>query len=153
VGIFPFFKRKSFFTADEQKRMVDTIREAEQQTSGEIRVFVESKNPLMDTVDRARTVFYKLKMNNTLHHNGVLIYLAVSDKEVAVFGDDGINKAVGDVFWKQVVTESVAHFANRDLTTGVEKAILHIGNALKEKFPYERTTDKNELPDEIVFGN
>jgi uncharacterized membrane protein len=152
VGIFPLFKAKPVFSAADQKRLVDAIRRAEQQTSGEIRVYVENKNPMVSPVERAEQVFYKLKMQNTLHRNGVLIYIAVKHKELALFGDEGIYKITGEVYWKQSAAAIIADISHHDLIGGIEKAIMRIGETLKEKFPFEKTTDKNELPDEIVFG-
>ena len=152
MGIFPFFKKKSFFTAQEQAKIVETIRIAEKETSGEIRIYVESKNPLVDPLERAAEVFYKLKMQETDHRNGVLLYIAMKDHELALFGDEGIHKKVGTEYWKNAVKNMIAEFANQHISTGIEQCILQIGQTLKETFPYEATTDKNELPDEIVFG-
>lgn len=152
MGIFPFFKKKSFFSAQEQAKIVETIRIAERETSGEIRIYVESKNPFMNPLDRAAEVFYKLKMQETDHRNGVLLYIAMKDHELALFGDEGIHKKVGTEYWKNAVSNMIAEFANQHISAGIEQCILQIGQTLKETFPYEASTDKNELPDEIVFG-
>ena len=85
MGIFPFFKKKEFFTADEKERIVEAIRLAERETSGEVRVFVESKNPFMDPIDRAAEIFFKLKMDKTDQRNAVLVYLAMKDRQLAIF--------------------------------------------------------------------
>jgi uncharacterized membrane protein len=152
VGIFPLFKTRPFFSAAQQEQIVAAIKLAEQQTSGEIRVYAESKNPLVDTVERAKEIFYKLKMEKTAHRNGVLVYLAWKHKEIALFGDEGIYTATGKVFWENEIQQILVKFSQHDLTDGIINCIHHIGQALKEKFPFEKTTDKNELPDEIVFG-
>lgn len=152
MGFFPLFKAKPFFSATEQKQMVDAIRKAEQQTSGEIRVFVESKNPMLNPLERAEQIFYKLKMQNTEHRNGVLLYFAIKHKELALFGDEGIYAVTGNEYWRKSVTSILNDFSQHDLVGGIEKTIAKIGETLKEKFPFEKTTDKNELPDEIVFG-
>lgn len=152
MGIFPLFRQKPFFTAAEQKQLVDAIRMAEQQTSGEIRIYVESKNPMVDVVERAEEVFYKLKMEHTEHRNGVLLYMAIKHKELALFGDEGIYNATGEEYWKQNVASIIAGITEEKMIESVCNAVLQIGKTLKEKFPYEKNTDKNELPDEIVFG-
>jgi uncharacterized membrane protein len=152
VGIFPFNIKKSFFSAKDQAGIVEAIRIAERETSGEIRIFVESKNPLMDPLERAKEVFYKLKMQNTEHRNAVLLYIAMKDHELALFGDEGIHNKVGAEYWKNAVKKMIAEFANHHISIGIEQCILQIGQTLKETFPYEATTDKNELPDDIVFG-
>jgi uncharacterized membrane protein len=152
VAIFPFFKKKPFFTADEQLRIVNAIRSCEKQTSGEIRVFVESKNPLVNPVERAAVIFFKLKMEETDHRNGVLLYLAVKDREVALFGDEGIYKATGAAYWDEEVRKMIDQFKQEHLVDGMVQCIKEVGETLKEKFPYIPTEDKNELPDDIVFG-
>ena len=152
MGIFPFFKKKEFFTAEEKARLVETIRVAERETSGEIRFYVESRNPFMDPIDRASEIFFKLKMQNTQHRNAVLLYIAMKDHEVALFGDEGIYQKVGKEYWDNAVRNMIAEFKKEHLITGIEQCILQIGQTLKETFPYEPTTDKNELPDDLVFG-
>jgi uncharacterized membrane protein len=153
VGIFPLFKKKSFFSAKEQEQIVEAIRFAERETSGEIRIFVESKNPFMDPLDRAAEIFFKLEMDETEHRNGVLLYIAMKDHELALFGDEGIHNKVGAEYWKTAVKKMIAEFANQQISKGIEQCIMQIGQTLKETFPYEATTDKNELPDDIVFGS
>ena len=91
MAFFPFFKKTShFFSDEEQELIVLAIREAERTTSGEVRVYVESSNPMVDVVDRAKEIFYKLEMDNTEQRNGVLFYLATKDHELAIFGDENI---------------------------------------------------------------
>ena len=58
MGIFPFFKKKEFFSVDQKERIVAAIKSMEQQTSGEIRVYVESNNPMVNPVDRAGQIFF-----------------------------------------------------------------------------------------------
>ena len=152
MGIFPFFKKKSFFSAKEQAGIVEAIRIAEKETSGEVRIYVEGKNPFMDPLERAKEIFFKLGMQNTEHRNAVLLYIAMKDHELALFGDEGIHNKVGSEYWKNAVKNMIAEFANQHINIGIEQCILQIGQTLKETFPYEATTDKNELPDDIVFG-
>jgi uncharacterized membrane protein len=131
---------------------VEAIGVAEKETSGEIRVYVESRNYLVDPVERAKEVFLQLKMHETEHHNAVLIYIAIKHREVAVFGDDGIYKEVGKEFWEEAVKDMIMHFKGNNIIHGIEQCIKRIGQTLKEKFPYDASTNKNELPDDIVFG-
>ncbi|MGG9971321.1 TPM domain-containing protein [Ferruginibacter sp. SUN002] len=152
MPLFPLFKKKDFFSAEEKKQIVECIRSAERQTSGEIRVFVESKNPFVDPIDRAAEIFFKFKMRDTEHRNAVLLYIATKDKELALFADQGIYERTGAEYWNSSVQNMIASFTKENITNGLEQCILQIGQTLKEKFPYEATTDKNELPDEIIFG-
>jgi uncharacterized membrane protein len=153
VGIFSFFrKQQQYFTPQQTEQILTAIRNAERQTSGEIRIFIESRNPLVSTIERAAAVFFQLKMEKTAHRNAVLLYLAMKDHEVALFGDEGIHQRVGTSYWENEVAEMLQLFRQHDMATGIANCVTHIGEALKQQFPYEATTDKNELPDEIVFG-
>jgi uncharacterized membrane protein len=152
VGIFSFFKKKAIFTAEQQARIVEAIRVAERTTSGEVRVFVERRNYLMSTMDRAREIFFQLKMEETEHRNAVLLYIATEHHELALFADEGIYQATGADYWQAAVKEMIARFNRDDISEGLAHCILQIGKTLQEKFPYESDTDRNELPDEIVFG-
>ncbi len=152
MKLFPFFKKPAFFTDAEKHRIVEAIRHAEQQTSGEVRVYVESKTPYVETMDRAAEVFFDLKMDKTDHRNAVLLYIATTHKELALFGDEGIYNQTGELFWNNAVKKMMSDFNEDDICEGMVQCIKMIGETLKEKFPYNRSEDKNELPDEIVFG-
>lgn len=153
MGLFPFFKKKPFFTDAEQQRIVEAIRQCERQTSGEIRVYVESKNPYMNPLERAAEVFFGLKMEKTDDRNGVLLYLATQHREMALFGDEGICQKVGVDYWNAAVKEMVSSFSQGNLVEGMVNCIAKVGQTLKETFPYQAADDKNELPDDIVFGH
>lgn len=153
MRLFPFFKKKDFFSAEEKQQIVDVIRLAEKETSGEVRVFVESKNSYVDAVDRAAEIFFKLKMQETDHRNAVLLYIAMDHHELALFADEGIYQKVGAAYWNQAVTDMISQFEKDNVCNGIVQCIDRIGNTLKQEFPYIPTEDKNELPDEIVFGS
>jgi uncharacterized membrane protein len=148
----PFLSKKDFFSETEKKQIVTAIREAEQQTSGEIRLYVESRCRFVDPLDRAAEVFAILKMGQTSSHNAVIIYIAVKDHQLAIFGDQGIHEKVGEEFWTKEVNHILSEFGQDHYADGLTKIIHDIGAALKYHFPYDRQTDINELPDDIVFG-
>lgn len=148
----PWQKKTEFFQEDEKQRILEAIREAEQQTSGEIRLFIESRCRFVDAVDRATEIFFQLRMEETQERNATLIYLAVKDHQVAVIGDKGIYEKVGASFWQQEVEKMLAEFRRNHLADGLVQVIGDIGEALRTHFPYNSNTDKNELPDEIIFG-
>jgi len=152
--MFPFSRKEKpgYFSKEEQEKIVQAIQSAELKTSGEIRVFVEGKCRFVDAIDRAAEVFYGLKMNETIHKNATLVYVAMKHKQVAVFGDEGILKKTGTAFWQDNVKDMLQHFHKENYVTGICEVIEKIRNALEMHFPYEPGTDKNELPDEIVFG-
>jgi len=152
VSIFSFFKKKEFFTNAENHRIVNAIQQAEKQTSGELRVFVESRCRFVDALDRATEVFAGLKMNETTENNAILIYVAMRDRQLALFGDKGIHEKVGDAFWDEKVRIILSHFGEENYAEGLVRIIGEIGETLRKYFPYNGETDKNELPDDIVFG-
>jgi len=150
--MFSLFKKKEFFSAEDKAQIVEAIRMAERETSGEIRIYVEGKNRFVDPIDRAAEVFFKLKMENTEHRNAVLLYIAMKDHELALFADEGIYKKAGAEYWNNAVKNMIAQFTKDNISNGIEQCVKQIGQTLKEKFPYIPTEDKNELPDDIVFG-
>ena len=151
MSIFPW-RKKDFFSSEERQQVVDAIQQAEQRTSGEVRVFVESRCRYVDALDRAVEIFHNLKMEQTQDRNAVLLYVAIKDRQLAVYGDEGIHQKLGDVYWNQQVTKMIKEFNRENYAEGISKVVLNIGEALQSNFPYNKDTDKNELPDDIVFG-
>ena len=140
---------KSFFTAEEQRRIVEAIAEAEMNTSGEIRVHLEKKCTL-EVLDRASQVFAKLNMHKTAERNGVLFYLAVENHKFAILGDAGINAKTGPDFWNEIKAGMAEDFSKGNFADGLINGILKAGEQLKAHFPY-KSDDVNELPNEISF--
>jgi uncharacterized membrane protein len=152
VNLFPWKKKKDFFSEEEKKQLLEAIQKAEQRTSGEVRLFIESRCKFMDAVDRAQEIFVNLKMYQTDLRNATLIYVAVKDKQAAVLGDEGIHQKVGRKYWEDVVSKMLVQFKQQKLSDGVCQGINDLGEALAFYFPYNKETDKNELPDELIFG-
>jgi uncharacterized membrane protein len=145
-------KQQKFFSAEEEAKIVDAIRDAEKQTSGEVRLYVESKCRFVDPLDRAAEIFLHLKMNETENRNAVLIYIATVHQQLAVFADEGIFKKAGQQFWNNAVHKMIGEFRKENYAEGLIEIIYKTGQLLKTHFPYDAVTDKNELPDDIVFG-
>ena len=143
-------KAKDFFTQEELDKIVQSIEQAELETSGEIRFHMES-NCKGDALSRAVQVFKNIKMHKTELGNGTLIYLATEDKKFAIVGDKGINKKVPDKFWDDVKDDMSNKFKNNEFVTGISEAVLKVGEKLKEYFPYQ-SGDINELSDDISIG-
>ena len=150
--MFPFSKKKEFFSPPDNEKVVQAIRNAEMRTSGEIRVFIESRCRFIDAMDRALEIFTNLKMEQTEFRNAVLLYIALKDRQLAVYGDKGIHEKVGAEFWNVAVKRILAHFNKDDYAGGIANCVTEIGEQLQQHFPYDKGTDKNELPDEIIFG-
>ena len=152
MALFPSNKKREFFTPKQQQQMVDAIRNAEKNTSGEVRVFIESKCKYVDPVERAKEIFFSLKMENTKDRNAVLLYLALDDHQLALFADEGIYQRLGAEYWNVEVKKIISAFTKDNYTGGICLVVEDIGDALTAEFPYA-SDDKNELPDEIIFGN
>ena len=144
-------KKQTFFSKEDEERMVEAIRSAEMQTSGEIRLFVESKCAFINPVDRAIELFAELNMHQTKDRNGVLLYIAMKDRQLAIFGDEGIHNKLGQSYWEKQTTTILSEFQNDHYADGICKIITDIGTALKQHFQHE-SDDINELSDGIVFG-
>ena len=141
---------EDFLTASEEQEIINAIRAAEKDTSGEIRVHLE-KTSEKDALARAKEVFYFLKMDETKQQNGVLFYVAVDDQKFSILGDKGINDAVSDDFWISIKDTIVQHFSTGNYAIGLQLGIEETGKKLKEFFPFQ-SDDSNELSDEISLG-
>ena len=136
---------------EEDQRVVEAIRQAERNTSGEIKVHIENfcKG---DVEQRSLFIFDKLKLNETQLRNGVLIYLAIKDHKFAILGDKGINDVVENGFWNDVKDLMLSHFKEGRFAEGLEQGIMRCGEKLKAYFPYQ-SDDINEIPDDISYEN
>ncbi len=152
--MFNLFKRKpeGYFSEKEREQIVEAIREAERMTSGEVRIFIENHCAYVNPIHRAQEIFWNLKMYETAQRNGVLVYIAMKDHQLAVYGDEGIHQKVGSEFWNKEVQHMLKEFRAAHYAEGLATIIRDIGEALTLHFPYDEKGDKNELPDDIVFG-
>jgi uncharacterized membrane protein len=141
---------EKLLTPAEELEVVEAIRLAEKETSGEIRVHIEKTNPL-PAIDRAREVFELLKMHETALKNGVLIYIASEDKAFAILGDKGIDDVVADDFWDSTRLVMETHFKNGNFKQGLIDGINKAGTELQRYFPCA-DDDTDELSNEISNG-
>ncbi|MFN5325244.1 MAG: TPM domain-containing protein [Bacteroidota bacterium] len=128
----------------------EKIKEAEQMTSGEIRVYIEDHS-IDDPLDRAAFLFEKLGMSNTELRNGVLIYIACTDRRFCIIGDAGIHAKVGDGFWQEISNRMHEAFKEGNMREGLLSAIISSGQALSLHFP-RGSNDTNELSNEVILG-
>jgi uncharacterized membrane protein len=141
---------KDLFTKEEEQQIVAAVKQAELNTSGEIKVHIERKCK-EDVLDHAAFIFEKLEMHKTELRNGVLIYLAVEDRQLAILGDAGINMKVPKGFWEETRDIMIANFKNGNFAKGLSEGIIKAGEQLKAHYPYKKG-DVNELSDDISFG-
>ena len=152
MNLFPWLKKRDLFDEEEKKLIVEAVQSAETRTSGEVRVFVEKRCKFVDAFDRATELFHGLKMDQTTERNAVLVYVAIKDHQLAIFGDEGIHRKVGDEFWARELIKMIRAFNRENYAEGIRQCVCDIGEVLHRYFPYANDTDKNELPDDIVFG-
>lgn len=151
MRIFPFGKKELVEEAD-KIRLVQAVRSAERLTSGEIRLYIESRCAYVDPMDRAREIFLSLDMTKTRQRNGVLLYIALRDHQFAILGDQGIHEKVGDIFWQKEAILLKQYFSQNRVVEGIEACIKEIGESLQLHFPFSAGDDENELPDDIMLG-
>lgn len=140
---------KNFFTKEQQASIVQSIVNAELNTSGEIKVHVDDKCK-GEVLDVAADYFKKLKMHETELRNGVLFYLSVDDHKFAILGDKGINEKVPHDFWDNIRDTMLSHFKQQQFTEGLRIGIEMAGEKLKVHFPYNKA-DSNELSNDMSF--
>lgn len=139
-----------YFTEEDKLQISNAIRVAETNTSGEIRVHVES-HCAGDVLDRAAYLFEKLEMHQTELRNGVLFYLALEDRKFAILGDAGINLKVPDKFWESTKDVVIRKLKDGLYAEALADGIVMAGEQLKAHFPHQKD-DVNELSDDISFG-
>ena len=132
-------------------RVREAIAEAEKKTCGEIRVSVSRFfwGPVRPVAERA---FHRLQMDKTKERNGILFFIVPSRRRFVVLGDEGIHAHAGQDFWTETAAALSGRFRKGEFTEGLAEAILKAGDCLAAHFPYDRTTDVNELSDEIDYG-
>jgi uncharacterized membrane protein len=127
-----------------------TVAEAEAATSGEIRVHLDARCP-GDPMARAIERFERLGMHRTALRNGVLVYLAIEDRKLAVIGDAGVHARVGPAYWAELTAALVAHLGAGRPGEGLVAAVREVGATLRRHFP-RTPDDRNELSDEVSLG-
>lgn len=138
-----------FLTDKQEQRIIKAIAEAENKTSGEVRVHIEHKSN-RDPLERAARIFHELGMDETELQNGVLIYIATEDHKAAVYAGKGIHTQVEEGFWNDVLNILLEHFKKQEYEIGIVEAVQKVGNKLKELYPYQ-SGDVNELTNEISY--
>lgn len=141
---------EEFLTSEEELEIVQAIRQAERNTSGEIRVHIE-KTTQISHYNRALEVFRILKMFNTKEQNAVLIYIAVEDHAFVIYGDKGINEVVPKDFWDTTKEAMQEQFQQGNFKQGIINGVLKAGKELKAHFPWS-ISDEDELSNEISKG-
>ena len=136
-------------------RIEHAIAESEARHSGQIRFAVENALDLHDLLrgesarERAIEVFAALRVWDTAHNNGVLIYLLLADRDVEIVADRGIHHLVGSRGWEQACREMETAFREGRFEAGVLGGIANVSCYLETHFP-RQALGPNELPDRPV---
>lgn len=141
---------RRFLSDPDLDAIAAAVATAEAGTSAEIRVHLEARCP-GDAMPQAVAVFERLGMQRTAARNGVLVYVAVEDRKLAVIGDEGIHQAVGGEYWRRLVDDVLAHMRDGRPREGLAHAVEEIGVALARVFP-RRPDDRNELSDRVSLS-
>jgi uncharacterized membrane protein len=143
-------RTKEFLSKLEHDQIVQTIRDAESKTSGQIRVYIQRGKLDIDPLIAAQKKFHRLGMHKMSERNAVLIFVAPRAQKFAVVGDKAIHQKCGEQFWQRLVDGMREHFRNEKFSHALVDAIEEAGRALVAHFPKRPTSTK--LPDEIVEG-
>jgi uncharacterized membrane protein len=141
-------KHKEFLGSLDQQRIEQSIANAEDVTSGEIRVHVQPRVVGAELRTVAEKTFERLGMTKTALHNGVLLFIASEDRKFVILGDKGINDKVPAGFWDDVLAKLTIRFKAGEFTDGIVEAVGAVGEHLSRHFP-PIEGDVNELSNKI----
>ena len=145
------------------QRLTRGVSASERQHSGEIRIYAEAGLPLSylwrrQTTDelvreRALTIFGKLRVWDTEHNNGVLIYLMLAERRIEIVADRGLNDKVPRATWHTILARMREPFKAGDFETGLTLALHEVDGLLRAHFPQAPgSRNPDELPDAPVLG-
>ena len=141
---------RAFLSEDDLAAVTRAVAEAEAHTSAEVRVHLDHSCG-GDALHRAIKVFEKLGMHKTAARNGVLVYISVTDRKLAVIGDKAIHERVGEAYWQGLVAAVRDRLSQQQSRDGLIHALAEVGRELGRHFP-RRSADKNELSDEVSLS-
>lgn len=141
---------KNFLTNQQIASLVEAIQSAEEHSTGEIRVHIDS-NTDNDNAKTAFRVFEELCMGKTAERNAVLFHVNFHQKYLTIIGDTGIHEKVHQSYWDHLHDFITSEFAKGNYYKALKSAILETGLELKKHFPVTGE-NPNELPNEITFS-
>lgn len=142
---------KTYLSDSEISALIDAIKTAEDHSSGEIRVHIDSSTEIEETEQVAWAVFEKLEMHKTKYRNAVLFHINFNQKFLSIIGDEGIHQKVCQTFWDRIHSEIRTEFAKGNYFEGLKNGILATGVELKKYFPIQER-NPNELSNDITFS-
>jgi len=143
---------QTFLSEKDILEIVQSIKNAESQTSGEIRLYIHEGELVDSSLKKAEEVFTEHEMHLTAQRNAVLLLLAPDVHKLALYGDKGIHDIVGLEYWEKLTSELLSFFREDNVVPGIIKCIDTLGQTLGLYYP-GNDEKNNELPDDILFGN
>ncbi len=131
--------------------IVNAITEAEEQTTGEIRVHLSRHWIEPNALSRANHLFAKFAMKETQHRNGVLLYVNLRKRQLAIVGDQAIHKHVGQPYWEKLISGLQRDLRATHYENAISNTVRQIGKELTRHFPLGQGKHKtNELPNIVT---
>lgn len=140
----------NFLTNYQMASLIEAIQTAENHSTGEIRVHIDSTTE-GHNAEIAFEVFKRLCKDQTAEKNAVLFHVNFEQQYLTIIGDEGIHNKVHQNFWDKMHDEITTSFSKGKYFDGLKKAILETGIELKNHFPISGE-NPNELPNEITFS-
>ncbi|MBX7184024.1 MAG: TPM domain-containing protein [Vicinamibacteria bacterium] len=141
-----------FFSKLDEPRIVESIRQAELRSRGEIRIHA-TQQMVADVMQEAARTFERLGMTATAERNGILIFVAPKSQKFAVLGDSGVTSRVGTGPLDEMASSMAAAFREGRFTDGLVGAVERAGALLSVHFPrVEGAADRDELSNTISRG-
>jgi uncharacterized membrane protein len=141
------------FSERDLDEIAAAVGRVESATTAEVRVHLERAVPgAKATLGRAQEVFRRLQMHKTRDRNGVLVYLALDDRKLAIVGDAAIHARVGGAYWEAVRDLMVRHLRAEAPRDAVVHAVEDLGRVLAQHFPRGPGDDPDELSNDVSTG-
>ncbi len=141
------------------ERLMRRVAASEQRHSGEVRICIESSLPSSYiwrgalARERALMMFSKLRVWDTAHNNGVLIYLMLAEHAIEIVADRGLNEKVSSAQWQAIAQTMSQAFKNKQYEDGLTQALEEVSALLVAHYPVAAGNQRrNELPDAPVLG-
>lgn len=140
-----------FLTADEARRIGLKIAAAEKLTSAEFKIII-AKHAWFGLKKKAKRLFRKYHLHKTEKQNAVLILIIEKDRQLLIYGDEGIHSKVGTTHWETIRDAMLDRFRQGKHAEGIELGLYLLANSLAEHFPAD-AEQYNRLSNEIIFEN
>ena len=140
----------NFLTDQQMASLVEAIQTAEDHSTGEIRIHIDS-NTEGNNAEIAFEVFRRLCKDQTVEKTAVLFHVNFEQKYLTIIGDEGIHAKVNQTFWDQMHDQITTQFSKGNFHDGLKNAVLETGLELKKYFPI-KGVNPNELSNEITFS-